>query len=193
MRYLILALMAGCGSNPYAADNYLNVTNYEVNYTQYTPKGVGVDGDLNLTDIDRRTDEVEACLQELFPDGTIPADIVKDSSCISAHFDLHIQRAYVGVKLAPDWYAGCYNERREYVGKGNGEQVFPGKVDNTLCEAKGIKVTAECPCAYRAIIQDNTTIITAPNMHVYKAELIRLVTGCNNIWTSKLASCYSAN
>lgn len=192
--YIIILLLSGCGGgyNPYSIDNYLNVTHYPVNYTQHTAQGIGVDGALDVADIDRRTDEVEACLIKLFPDGKLPMDVIENSHCIEATFVPEIQRKYIGVKLAPDWYNSCYAEDYSYVGPGNGEEIFPAMVDPALCEAKGFKVTDACPCGVRSIIQDNSVIVTAPNMHLYKAELIRLVTGCNDIWTSVLASCWSA-
>jgi hypothetical protein len=193
MRWLILLVVAcGCNTyNPYEIDSYSNVTHYSINYTAHTDKGIGLDGALDAADIDRRTDEVEACLLNLYPDGKLATDTLLAGSCIVQQFDPHIQRQYIGVKVAPDWFRACYDEHWQYVGVWKGEQVFPGDTDPKLCEAKGFVVTPECPCAYRAIIQDDATIITAPNLHLYKSELIRLVTGCNNIWTTNLAQCYS--
>lgn len=191
---ILIVLLCGCDTytaNPYSINQYDNVTHYTVNITAHTAQGIGLDGALDAADVDRRTDEVEACLFNLYPDGRLSDAVVQAGSCISPQFDPHILRQWISVKVAPDWYNSCYDESRHYVGRGNGEQVFPGIVDNALCLAKGIPVTDECPCAYRAIIQDNATIITAPNKHLYKSELIRLVTGCNNIWTTPLAQCYT--
>lgn len=193
MRSLALVLLVGCsGGNPYAADRYADVTHYAVDYDRFTARGVGVDGALDLDEVDRRTDAVEDCLTALFPDGRLPVEVVAASRCTAPNFNPQVARQWLGVKLAPDWYRGCYDEGRKYVGPDNGEQKFPADVDPALCEAKGLRVTPKCPCGERAAIQGNSTIVTAPNMHLYESELIRLVTGCNDVWASVLASCYAA-
>lgn len=199
---LCALLLIGCGSNPYAIDSYLDVTDYDINYTNTTREGIREDGIYDTKITDRLTDEVEACLIALYPDGRLPSDVVQASSCITSTFDPHIKREWIGVKVAPDWFQGCYDQDWQWVGQGNGEQMFPvdPKLDpkiraeiDKLCEAKGFKVTPECPCGERAAVQGNSAIVVTPNMHLYKAELIRLVMGCNNIWTTVLASCYTAN
>jgi len=198
MRFVLALFLIGCGYCPYEADNYSNPTNYSIDPTLRTPNGIKVDSSnqiVDLNDIDRRTDEVEACLGKMFPDGVLPADIVSKSTCLYNHFDTHVHRDCLQVKIPPDWYKGCIDENWQYCSNvpGCGEEVFPCKVDPALCEAKGFTPTPECPCACRAMIQDNNTIVTAPNMHLYKSELIRLITSCNNIWTSQLDQCWSAN
>ncbi len=183
--------LSGCSANPYAIDSYLNVTSYSINYTQHTPKGLGVDGDLDLADIDRRTDEVEACLANLYPDGRIPEKVMRDSSCILSHFDPHIMREYIGVKLASDWH--WTPDSCNTAGYGP-QQVFAcGDAPTPLCEEKGLTISTECPCCWRGAIQDNSTIITTPNLHLFDESLIRVITGCNLIWNSQLATCYSPN
>lgn len=193
---LVLVMAAGCSSNPYAIDNYSDVTHYDIHYDRQTAEGISVNGDLNLVTIDRLTDEVEACLASLYPKGELPADVIRASSCIVSKYNPFIHREWIGVKLAPDWFKGCYAEDYSYVGPGNGEEIFHVLPDeqqsiDRLCMDKGFVPTPICPCGVRAIIQGNSTIITAPNLHMYKAEIIRLISGCNNIWTSALASCYT--
>jgi hypothetical protein len=189
-RYLLLMLI-GCGNyNPYAHDLYQNVSNYPINYTQHTTKGIAVDDEfqLDLTDIDKRTDDVEACLSHLFPNGVIPNDVVVNGQCISNHFDTTIHREYIGVKLAPDW--SWTPDACDTIGWGK-QQVFGcGTAPDNLCQEKGLVVSAECPCCWRGAIQDNSVIITTPDLHLFDNDLIRLVSGCSSIWNNELSNCY---
>jgi len=189
----ILGLIGlGCqAGNFYSNDNYQSVTNYPVHYTQDTLKGLRVDGDrqLDLAEIDRRTDEVEACLARLFPDGVLPDEVVKDGQCLFPSFDTRIHRDSLGVKLAPDWHwtpDDCDN------GSWGKQQVFAcGQAPTALCAAKGLVVTEACPCCWRGAVQGNSVIVTTPSLELYKETLIRLTTGCNFIWSNPLSSCYT--
>ena len=118
-----------------------------------------------LAMVDLRVDQVEECLAR-------------------QKVATKINRKWFGVYIPPDWY----------VSKCSGEQLIPSVVDYRLCEAKGliiptvchtvIKPTASCPCVcnMRSVIQDDFWIVTTPNLKLFKAELIRLVSNVNNVW-----------
>jgi len=72
-----------------------------------------------------------------------------------------------------------------YISPCSGQQLFPCDIDPIHCEEKGIIPTEQCPCNCRATIQDENIIITTPNLLLFKAELIRMMTGINNIWDRK--------
>ncbi len=177
MKFLAL-LLAGCGAC--YDGQYDNVTSYPVHATSHTPKGIAVDGELDLAEIDRRTDAVEACLRARFPDGRLPPELLGPGHCLYDTVELTVPRGCLTVKLAPDWHMSC---------TGN-QQVFPCGVDPSLCVAKGLTPTEACPCECRSAIQDQSTIVVTPNLHLYDGDLIRLQTSCNFIWIPGLVECY---
>lgn len=175
----IFILFVHCTPNPYQTNNFTNVTNYTVQYSAVTPKGTQVDGNLDLAEIDRRIDQVEQCLQHIT---VLPIQ----AHCLATNFDHQIHRNFLGVKLAPDWHW------TDNACDGNPQQVFAcGKAPAALCEAKGLTVSEACPCCWRGVVQDNSVIVTTPNMHLFDETLIRIVTGCNYIWDNELVGCYT--
>jgi hypothetical protein len=176
------AVYAGCNAVGYVGQ-FANVTTYGVSPSDRTPEGVVVDASgfkVDLAAIDSHIDKVEQCLRDKYPDGSLPADVVKNGHCLSDKFDPVIQRSFLTVKVAPDWHNGCLNE-----------QVFPCGVDPKYCEAKGITPTPECPCECRGAVQDNDTIVTTPDLHLFDNDLIRVVTTCNYIWIAGLQECFA--
>lgn len=161
--------------------NYVNQFRYEVNFTQSTPKGIAIDlsgQDVSPELIDRLTDEVEQCLAETFGNPPVlPPAVVQDAQCRDNTFSLPINRECFAVKIPNDWQISCDGT----------QQVLP--ISSTvyvaldeLCEAKGLEVIPECPCRWRAGLQDNYIVVSTPSLYVYKDPLIRMVTGCNNPW-----------
>lgn len=181
MRFLFACLaLSGCAVC--YNGGFVNVTSYPVTTTEKSPEGIAVDPSgfqVDLADLDHKTDLVEECLREKFPDGRLSGDIVTASHCLTDRIDTTIHRSCLRVKVAPDWHVGC-----------QGEQVFPCSVDPALCEAKGFTPTAECPCECRSAIQDQDTVVTTPDLRLYANDLLRIVTTCNDIWTSSLQDCF---
>ena len=150
---------------------FTNVTRYTIKPTTATPRGIVVAGTSDaslLAVVDLKVDQVEECL-------------VKQKVVV------RVNRKWFGVHIPPDWY----------VSSCSGEQLIPSVVDYRLCEAKGLviptachtvsKPTPSCPCIcnMRSVIQDDFWIITTPNLKLFKAELIRLVSNTNNVWIDK--------
>lgn len=186
--WVLLLLLAGCDVGGACLDNhYQNVTTYPVHAQTHTPEGIAVDGDLDFAELDARTDRVEACLRSKFPDGRLPPDVVAKAQCLSSTFVPVVPRSCITVKVAPDWHMSCVVNQAFDAPQ---EQVFSCTIDPTVCMAKGITPTDACPCECRGAIQDQDTIVTTPNMHLYANDLIRLVTGCNVIWATNLGECY---
>jgi hypothetical protein len=180
---LFLNLLTGCPQTSYRG-SYLKITSYRLDDVKWkrTPKGIRVHGDSKDTyaEIDRLTDELEACFRA--------RGLAKS-----------VQRDWFAVFVPPDWYTSqC----------GTKEQLVPSRVDYRLCEQKKdpegnpIKIpvvcrnverpTKECPCPcnIRAGIQNSRArpvIVTAPNLKLYKAELTRIVLWprANNPWADK--------
>jgi len=174
-------MLSGCGVNYNIY--FANVTEYPVIPDTYTAKMVQVDTsglEVNLADIDRRVDEVEQCLTKRFPDGQLSNRIIVDAHCRAPSFLPAVNRSELTIKIAPDWRNGC-----------SGQQVFPCGVDPKYCIAKDITPTAECPCACRSAIQDDTTIVVTPNLYLLKGDLLRIITGCNFPWVPGLQECFS--
>lgn len=155
---LTVLLLPTC-SSPCYHNNYLNVTDYEIQPDLITLGGVEVDTswqEVNIIAIDQAVEELEECLST------------------------DIRRECLTIKIAPDWYTSpC-----------SGEQLFPCRISEVVCLDKGVVPTKLCPCNCRAVIQDETTIITTPNLLLLKAELARMITGVNNPWVDEeIAAC----
>lgn len=189
---LLLTLAAHCppkpGYNPY----YANVTNvsFRLDKLQHTPLGVqyiipdNVDESEFVRILDEKTKQVERCLGK----------------------DLHLE--WYAVIVPEDWYTSPCTQ----------QQMIPSRANYRLCEKKkmpdgtSVRIPVECrsvsaptegcpcPCNFRSVVQvawDGAplpAVITAPNLLLYKAELVRLVTGVNNVWAdSNLVKCARNN
>lgn len=160
---------------------YASQFHYDVRPSQSTSKGIAADltgQDISLEAIDRLTDEVETCLRLAFGDPPIiPEDVRQKAACRGKTFRLPLARECFVVKIPDDWELSCDQS----------QQVLPLKSTSyrppdKLCEDKGLEPTPECPCRWRAGIQDDNTIVVTPSLYLYKDPLIRMVTGCNNPW-----------
>jgi hypothetical protein len=165
-----------CNDNCYY-NYYANVTDYKVDAETKTPVlaiPVMTNGfDVDLTKIDEIIFSVENCLS------------------------VKLKRECLEDVIPPDWYISyCVNPE--------GEELFPCRVDPQVCADKGLPIDPDCvpgqlpdedcpcPCNCRATIQDENIIITTPNLKLFSAELIRMMTGVNNIWEDpELTKCYT--
>ena len=155
---------------------YQDQTDYEVNPEFVTPGGIAVDPtgqDVSLTLVDELTDKVENCLIEEFGDPQLlPPEVVEKGRCRGETFALPISRECLTVKVPDDWVLSCDKT----------QQLLPAPAPDQLCRDKGLHPTPECPCRWRAGIQDHQTIVVTPSFYLYNDPLIRIVTGCNNPW-----------
>lgn len=194
MRYLIIFLV-GCGPfNVYDNNHYSNVVNYPVNANEVTAKGVKVDNsgfDVSMQDIDTKVDKVESCLNKAFPGGILDADTIKSGQCIHASFLLPFVRSDIAVKIAPDWHKGDVSELSKCGAPGvSPEETFPCNIDPQLCVDKGFTITPECPCECRGAVLNNHIVVTTPDLYLFDADLMRIVTSCNMVWLNKLQECF---
>jgi hypothetical protein len=144
------------------------------NYTAYRYKS-GIDPRLDVVRVWRKIDAVSDCVRRVRPMMT-PAQ-EREAQCFSK--PTYALRSCLSIQLADDWrYSAC-----------TGAQVFPCNVPNASCELKGQTPTADCPCSCRAIIQDNTAIVTAPNLELLPGQLTTMLTGCFNPWVYPLNEC----
>lgn len=177
-----LSFMATCGSEPECYSGYYrNVTSYEVNADRYTQKGIGLDDPidaghiLDADEVDWQVDDLESCLHEQFSrNPVISSEDAKNAGCLKTDFSngFGINRECLIVKVPDDLYRSpC-----------TGRLLFECNVDEQLCRDKGFEPDPNCPCNCRATVQDDNYIITEPRLEVFRAELARIVTSCNNPW-----------
>jgi hypothetical protein len=147
-------------------NSYSNVTSYNFVEDARTSKGISVmrgkNNSVSLEEIDLRVDELEACLR-------------------AKGRQVTVKRSCLKVLIPNNWYTSeC-----------TGSQMFSCRINPQVCLDKGIteEELAVCPCACRAIIQDENIIVSAPNLQLFKAELARMVTGINNVWTTNFTEC----
>lgn len=165
---------------------YQNITNYEVNPNTITPGGIQVDTsdfEVDLEEIDRQVDYLENCMQENFssPDFEVSGEVLDQQECWNEDLspDIIVRRDCLIVKIAPDWF----------VSPCSGQQVFECNIRDSVCEDKGLEITDECPCMCRSTIQDENVIITTPDLYLFRGELGRMVTSCNNPWFEPVNEC----
>jgi hypothetical protein len=149
----------------------VNYTNYNVQVTSRTTAGVSIDdpkGELDQRKIDNIIITVLECVRNA---KLVPANLCYGEPAIEV-------RSCLVIKVAPDWHTSACT----------GEQGF-GDAPVASCEAKGQTPTKECPCSFRAITQDNGTVITTPNLKLLPAQLTSLFSGCDDPWHGDLAVC----
>lgn len=183
-----LVFLIGCLDSGICYQNYYQSQfNYKIKADQVTESGIKIDIDVEDFDsdrIDQLVNETEACLQTTFPDGILSDDVVHDAQCQNRSFNPVISRECFKVKVPDDWVFSCDGST----------QLLPQVAPQRLCGDKGLEADPNCPCRWRAGIQDNTVIVTTPNLKLFKDPLVRIVTGCNNPWYSKpLADCMRVN
>lgn len=167
-----------CGIDCYDAW-YPNYTKYGFKETTKTKLGIRVEDPNNELDLDRLdaiTLDVIDCLKGI-KELTLAEQV--DAECLRGyHFESDIKSCF-SVKV-PEWhYSPCTP----------GEQLFQCSVGDGPCLFKGLTPTKECPCLCRAMIEDNAMVLTTPNLKLYPAYLVTLLTGCNLPWTPTLSKC----
>ncbi len=192
MKYIIVfgLLISACGKAPNGQcyqNNYQMLKYYPMNFTEITPGGIEVDSSgqyVDLNAIDQKSEELEACLSRTFGENpniemevATQADCRKGSGPLFTRLELPIilKRNCIKVKIPDDWS----------VSPCSGEEMLNIAAPDALCLNKGITPTQECPCRWRVATQESntsSTIITPPGLRLYKAELARIVIGCNNVW-----------
>lgn len=190
--YVSLLVIFACGDNGLPKPRqgclwhyfYADQFSYKITPSFETETQIAVDTEGQIISgelIDRLADEVENCLTDTFGDPPVlPPDVVRDSQCASSTFELPIARQCLTVKIPSDWHLNCAGD----------QQVLPARASEAACTSKGLQPTPECPCHWRAGIENFTTIVTTPSFYLFKDPLIRIATGCNNPWGSPaLAAC----
>lgn len=191
------------------AEAYTMTPLYDVTPTIVTPKGINIDpssNDISGEAVDCIVDKVEQCLFRKFGNPPrIPDDVMRDAYCVDSTFEYPIPRECVTVKVPdenpvvkkngdwipadPDallgWRWNCDHT----------QQLLDWKTpDDYACRAKGLEPRGpQCPCSWRAGVQDEHTVVTPPNFLVFPDWFIRVFTGCLNPWGSpELAECARA-
>lgn len=182
---LLGVLLAGCATGNPAGypPRFQSVTAYPVKADRVTHGGVRYSGALDPVDLDARTGRVAGCLKHL-PEPSEAEKRVGD--CPAWPLRRAVDAARFDVLLAPDWGPSCFAPESE--------ETFPCRIDPRYCfdpppVGKGLPKDSGCQCQCRATIQGNRTIVVTPNLRLYPAELVRLVTGCNYVWTKTLGEC----
>jgi hypothetical protein len=180
----VLFISISCTPNECVGYGYSSQFDYDIDATEITNGGIHVDtsnNTIDLSKIDRLTDEVELCLIEEFGNPPlIPEEVMMGSGCLINTFDIPLPRECLTVKIPDDWVWSCDGT----------QQLLPYEAPQKLCDEKGLDYNLSCPCRWRGGIQNDHVIVTTPNMVIYKDSLIRMMTSCNNPWAhTKLSNC----
>lgn len=70
------------------------------------------------------------------------------------------------------------------------QQVLLDEAPAASCEAKGLEPTPECPCRWRAAIQDQQVAVSTPDLYNVRDPIVRIVTRCMQPWSApELVQC----
>lgn len=96
-------------------------------------------------------------------------DFLTDS--LETCLERSIDRSTFIVKIPADWTYNCDGT----------EEVLPfvSVVDRSC---KGKDATVECPCRYRAVLQEPNVVVVTPNLKLYRDALTRLLLNTSNTW-----------
>ncbi len=186
-----LYFYASCGRDNDQCYNghYKNTTSYSVEADSQTPRGIGLDNPNNLyyaldaNEVDWQVDELEKCLNDNFAANPSISDeeagheydengVARGGWCLEKDFPegISIRRECITVKVPDDLYTSMDGKRL----------LFECDVNPQLCKDKGFEDATEETCNCRATVQDDNYVITEPRLEVFRVELARIVTGCNN-------------
>ena len=144
------------------------------------PNGIRVDTtgqEIDLKKLATLTDRIISCVQDFF---------FKQNFQITPDQKRGMQCAYNDVPLVPIPECLVIKIPSDFlIGADGRTQLLPTLAPPELCQAKGLFPTEDFPCRWRAGIQDRLTIVTTPDLADFSEHLIRILTGCNNIWTSQ--------
>lgn len=178
------AMCSGCGSErgpcDTAAPSQIPSDYFHVGATSTTLEGVRVDvsGHDDLMpelgeQIDLTIRDVYQCLEDGgLLDGPVPVEDLQGAWCYDESFEFRQRTSCVdclAVKVPKKWETSCIDA---------GIQLLPIDAPDWYCLQKGLTPTNECPCRWRAGIQDGNVLITTPDLGMFRHELMRYITGC---------------
>lgn len=175
MKYLlvILIVFTACDKPKcYGFSGIVPISHYDYsNINRHTDAGISVDDqryELDLDRVDFITYDVAKCLSDMKP---LSVEEMTAAKCSRTPFHPEVRSCLV-IKVPQDWYVSTCT----------GNQLFRCNVPDQSCFDKGLAPTKQCPCACRASTQDDTAIITAPNLALYSTKVVELMTGCEYPW-----------
>ena len=166
----------------YLAREYNMVPPFETEFTVLTPTGVRIDpsdNEIEMGLVDVIIDRVERCMYDKFNSGEdtlyIPEDIRRAAYCTSARPTYQVDRFKVRIKIpfkVSGWHWSLCS----------GQQVLSWEAPVAACASKGVDASVECPCSWRAGVQDNGVIVSTPNLYLFPDWFVRVHFGCLNPW-----------
>jgi hypothetical protein len=183
VRFLLCLFFFSCGPAPKCPDytcGWYNVYDYEITDTTFTSNKIEIDTtgqDIDLELIDEIVDRTEECLLNV----VLSTEEAEDGWCYRQIYSpAPIKRNCLLIKIPDDWTMSCDGK----------EQVLKDKAPFEGCAAKGFDKDPDCPCRWRAAIQDTYVIVITPNLRLLGDPLVKLATGCDAPWnTPQLAAC----
>ena len=170
----IAFLLCGCGC-PYISR--MNYTSYSINLNEAvtTPLGAKVIkngnefSDEDLQKVDEHITATEECVKEW--KRTQPDVMHRNYNWKAPN------RSCYTVVLAPDIRMSCNDPAME---------IF-GKAPQESCDAKGFEYKEGCECGFRVVIQDGQYICVTPNLYLFRAGVVELLTGypSGDLWKNK--------
>lgn len=205
----IVSVLFLLGCNEQTVERYNNfykdATTYKITVDRTTPLGIGLDDpSRQVTDIsvDLLAEQVQDCLKYKHSTCQGSHCIVQlneqeasNGQCISNTFNAEINWDWVQVKIPQHTTTPEPSNGRTplvddgwYTSSCTSRQLFLCN-DPGYCTRSSSREEGECGCNCNGAIQDNQTLILTPNLLAFKEELIRLVSGCNNVFIEPLKQC----
>lgn len=183
---LVLFFLVGCQppTCPVWGYSYAKQSDYRIAFDASTPAGFLVDTSgqqVDLERIDFLVQSVKDCLAAEFPEGRISQKDRTSGQCIYDSIFWDRPAECVSFKVVSDWVWSC-DGKWQLLGES-------ASAPQHLCNQKGFSPDANCPCRWRAGLQDGVIVVT-PDLRMLADPLIRLLTGCNVPWAVMgLAKC----
>jgi hypothetical protein len=174
------------GFSTHEFDSYqINPNHITSDGTRYDPSGQNIDPKT----IDMIVNTVSDCLIKAFPDGKLTEEVLNSTQCVSNSIRLPIDRNAFVIKVADNCRLSCDKT----------QEVLPNNVEAGIqgCLNKGesLQSIEACGgCFWRSGVSCNgggtPAIISCPNLYLTPDDIVRVVTGCQESWSSKtLAVC----
>lgn len=163
----------GCGKHPCGNTASPEFYDYKFKPTYTTEAGYKVDTsgqDIDISTIDARVAATVECMNN------VDFDRVEGAYCYeTVKYPAICIKDCLKVKITKKWdwsYDGKYQLLRK-------DAPIEG------CIQKGFEEDPDCPCRWRAGIQDPGIVVVPPDMALFEGTLVQWAAGCINPWGDK--------
>ena len=170
---LVLSLLLlSCGPQGECYNNgFSNIIRYEITPDITLTSGIRVDSggfQIDTGKLQERLTNIDDCIIDVVTNEPEYMDFFPPG-------EIKLKKDCIVIKVV-DAVAGC----SEW-------QFIDVLAPESLCRAKGVKPTSECPCRWRTALLDDNVVLTPSDVYLW--EVVRMHTGLDYIWDTPFAKC----